>query len=668
MKKLLFIPQPVTIDVTEAKHQLSRNSVIILPADADDADQFAAMQLKNGIKASTGLKIEVHRRFADGLALRRILLVRADRDDAWLCGEDLPELPAQGYCIRITADRVLVVGADAAGLFYAVQTLRQLVDQRGSKLPGMSITDYPILPVRGVMLDISRGKVPTVKDLLQTVDLLASWKINQFQLYIEHTFAWPSHPEIGKGHGPLTPEDILIVDAACIARHIELVPNLQSFGHQGHMLNLERYQHLAESESKWTLSPAVPETYELLDELYAEFLPNFHSKLFNIDADETFDLGKGKSAKRVAEVGKGRVYLEHLLKVRELAQKYGRKIMFWGDIILDYPELIAEIPEDVITLQWDYGHEGEDRVRPFAEAGKRFYLCPGTNSWNNYFPAQQVMRDNVSIMTEYAVKFGAEGLLNTDWGDGGHYNLQGVSYYAYAYGAAQSWNFGKVEHFDDAFGRLFFGLFGDQALNAIHYLESAMEPAPGVLIQGAVTMHQKCLQGEVYRELLKPEYTEKMVADARHAHEILASKTLYTRQPLVVQELYQAAYQQLLLSMKARTLVAFHHSYKEMKNNGDVMGFITAVDLLVEDLQVLIKMAVSVPEMVAPLWRARAHKAGLKPVQEYQMEVAEEMEATIVILRQMCAAAQSSGEVPALPPIDNKWQPKVMDIQMGICP
>lgn len=666
MNKLLFIPQPVAIDVIEAEHRLSRNSVIILPADADDADQFAAMQLKNGIKEFAGLDIEVHRRFADDLAMPRILLLRADRDDVWLCGEYLPELPAQGYFIRITADGVLVVGADAAGLFYAVQTLRQLVDQCGSKLPGLSITDYPVLPVRGVMLDISRGKVPTVNDLLQTIDLLAGWKINQFQLYIEHTFAWLSHPEIGKGYGPLTPEDILIVDAACIVRHIELVPNLQSFGHQGHMLNLERYQHLAESECKWTLSPAVTETYELLDELYAEFLPNFHSKLFNIDADETFDLGRGKSAKRVAEVGKGRVYLEHLLKVRELAQKYGRKIMFWGDIILDYPELIAEIPEDVITLQWDYGHASEDRVRPFAEAGKRFYLCPGTNSWNNYFPVQQIMRDNVSIMTEYAVKFGAEGLLNTDWGDGGHYNLQGVSYYAYAYGAAQSWDFGKVEQFDDAFGRLFFGQNGNQVLNAIHYLESAIEPAPGVLIQGAVTMHQKCLQGEVYREQLKPEYTEKMVADARHALKILASKTMHTRQQLVVRELHQAAFQQLLLSLKAHTLVTFHHSYKEIENNGDIMGFVIAVDSLVEDLQKLIKMAVKVPEMVAPLWRARAHEAGLKPVQEYQMEVAKEMEATIVTLKQMCATAQNSGEVPALPPIDNKWQPQVMDIQMGV--
>ncbi|MEI7834637.1 MAG: hypothetical protein WCJ56_15740, partial [bacterium] len=398
----------------------------------------------------------------------------------------------------------------------------------------------------------------------------------------------------------------------------------------------------------------------------AEFLPNFRSKLFNIDADETWDLGKGKSAARVAEVGIGRVYLEHLLHVRELAEKYGRKIMFWGDIILHNPELIPEVPDDVIALQWDYWREPkEEQVRLFAEAGKRFYVCPGTSSWSCFFPVQQVMRENISKMTEYAVKYGASGLLNTDWGDGGHYNLQGVSYYAYAYGAAQSWNPGAVEQFDDAFGRLFFGIDGFKVMAAMHHLERAIEPAPQVYIWGAQTLHQKCLQGPLFRERLKLEYTEKMIENARSAYVILAQQPLQTRQPLVVQELLLAAYQQRLLSMKAHSMVEFHQTYREIYERSDVNAFISLVDVLHKDLNNIAKMAAQVPEMFAPLWRARAHTAGLKWAQEYQMEVVEEIEVTIETLNTMSEEAKTTGIVPELPPIDSKWQPKEMMVQMG---
>ena len=274
------------------------------------------------------------------------------------------------------------------GLFYAVQTLVQLINQTGRTLPLLTITDYPALPVRGVMLDVSRGKVPTLDTLLEVVEVLATWKINQFQLYLEHAFYWPSHPSISRGYDPLTADDLLAVDAACAQRHIEFVPNLQSFGHQGHLLRQPEYTRLAESAQKWTFAPNDPETYRLLDELYAELLPNFRSPLFNVDADETWDLGQGQSAARVAEVGRGRVYLDHLLRLRELAAKYGRRIMFWGDVILESPELIRDIPEDVIVLQWDY-HEmpSEDNVRKFAEAGKTFYVCPSVHSYTAFFPA-----------------------------------------------------------------------------------------------------------------------------------------------------------------------------------------------------------------------------------------------------------------------------------------
>ncbi|HEX2949886.1 MAG TPA: beta-N-acetylhexosaminidase, partial [Armatimonadota bacterium] len=219
MQELHFIPTPVSVTEGDGIFTVTRDITIVLPAAADNDDLFSVKRLQEGIIKYLGFHGSVEKRFTGKQSSSNITLLRADRDATWL-PTDMPSLHQQGYHLRVTTDAILLIGADAAGLFYAVETLLQLLDQAGNAVPAIEITDYPALPNRGVMLDISRGKVPTVDTLLHIVDLLASWKINQFQLYIEHTFAWPSHPKIGKGYDPLTPGDIITIDKACAKRHI----------------------------------------------------------------------------------------------------------------------------------------------------------------------------------------------------------------------------------------------------------------------------------------------------------------------------------------------------------------------------------------------------------------------------------------------------------------
>ncbi|HEX2951467.1 MAG TPA: family 20 glycosylhydrolase, partial [Armatimonadota bacterium] len=493
------------------------------------------------------------------------------------------------------------------------------------------------------------------------------WKINQFQLYIEHTFAWPSHPKIGKGYDPLTPGDIITIDKACAKRHINFVPNLQSFGHQHHMLQRKEYAPLAETDMRWTLSPAEPGTYTLLDELFAEFLPNFRSTVFNIDSDETYDLGKGKSASMVAEKGLGCVYLDHILKLRDMAARYGRQIMFWGDIILHHPELITSIPDDVTVLEWQYGEfPNEDHVRQFAEAGKKFYVCPGTNSWRAIFPRQQEARGNISRMAQYAIKYGAIGMLNTDWGDGGHFNLQGLSYYGYAFGAAESWNPGTTTDFDTAFGRLFFGPEdGAKVMEAMKHLETITRPTAETFIADIVMVHTGFLTGSSYREKLTPEVVAVMKSHAQQAFNLVKSLRGHTRHPLTISELYQAAYQDLLLAEKAEAAVNFHRQYAELQAHGDSEGLTQLAKDTRKVLKALVIKAEKVPDIFAPLWHARARLAGLSENIEYQMEVIEDLQASAEWISKAVKTAKKAGMLPALPAIDDHWEPKCMRAQVG---
>ena len=110
---------------------------------------------------------------------------------------------AQGYTLTIGDDGVELVGADDAGCFYGRATLAQLARLHDGALPIGTIRDHPDLAIRGVMLDVSRDKVPTMDTLYALIDRLASWKVNQVQLYSEHTFAYRNHPEVHAEREPV---------------------------------------------------------------------------------------------------------------------------------------------------------------------------------------------------------------------------------------------------------------------------------------------------------------------------------------------------------------------------------------------------------------------------------------------------------------------------------
>ncbi len=291
--------------------------------------------------------------------------------------------------------------------------------------------------VRAYMLDISRDKVPTMGTLRLIVDLLAKFEYNQLQLYTEHTFAYSAHRDVWAAASPLTAEEIRELDAYCALRGIDLVPNQNSFGHLERWLVKPAYNHLAElpqggaplpwggfKKEPTTLCPTDPASLAFLDGLYAELLPNFASGLFNIGCDETFDLlGGGRSAAAVRERGAGRVYLDFLKQVAALARKHGKRPMFWGDVILKHPELVPELPKDLIALDWGYegNHPFQEEAAKFRAAGLDFYVCPGTSAWNSLAGRVENMRENMIAAERAGRLHGACGFLVTDWGDGGHW-------------------------------------------------------------------------------------------------------------------------------------------------------------------------------------------------------------------------------------------------------
>ena len=156
-------------------------------------------------------------------------------------------LKEQSYQLEISPQGIVIESPSEAGIFYGICTLLQIITiSENNTLPCIKINDWPDFPARGVMLDISRDKVYTMETLFHLIDMLASWKINQLQLYTEHTFAYLRHPEVWAKASPLTGEEILLLDAYCKERFIDLVPNQNSFGHMHRWLQIPRYYPLGE--------------------------------------------------------------------------------------------------------------------------------------------------------------------------------------------------------------------------------------------------------------------------------------------------------------------------------------------------------------------------------------------------------------------------------------
>ena len=435
---LLLLPPPRRLVREAGAFDAARGGTIHLGGERPADLWFTATQLQNWLAAATQQPWPI-RAGVETAAIRLIT-------DPALAGG--PE----AYRLTITPQAIEVVGGGPAGVFYGCQTLRQLLRQVGASLPCLHIEDAPDFPARGHMLDISRDRVPTMATLFALVDRLAEWKITQFQLYTEHTFAYAGHEVVWQHASPLTGEEIMQLDAYCRERFVELVPNQASFGHMERWLKHPAYHDLAESPDGWeiwgqripfpfTLNPLHPGSLELVAGLYRDLLPHFSSRLFNINADEAFDLGQGGSKQAIEQRGKPAIYFDFVNKLHGEVQKAGRQMLYWADFYWEHPDSTPMHPQGATTLEWGYeaDHDFAGHCARLAEAGIPFYVCPGTSAWNTLLGRTDNAVANINNAAENGLRNGAIGLLNTDWGDNGSQAYLPVSYLGMAYGAASAW-------------------------------------------------------------------------------------------------------------------------------------------------------------------------------------------------------------------------------------
>jgi hypothetical protein len=195
---------------------------------------------------------------------------------------------------------------------------------------------------------------------------------------------------------------------------------------------------------------------------------------FNVCCDETDGLGTGPSKEQVAKIGVGGVYVSHIRRIHDLLRdKHQKRMMMWGDIILQHPGNLQEIPKDTIMLTWGYDARAsfEDQIIPFAKSGYEFFVCPGVSDWSRILPDFGVALTNIQNFVRDGVKHGALGMINTDWEDDGE-ALKAVKWHADAWAAECAWNASTTspEDFHGRIGAVLFGETGDHFGEAVKLL------------------------------------------------------------------------------------------------------------------------------------------------------------------------------------------------------
>ena len=427
----------------------------------DAEDEFAARDLKEALKQAAYAKAG-----AENSGFRIVLLRAASAEGKALLARrklafDAP-MQGEGYVLVIEPHEASVVAASGSGVFYGVQTLKQMLPLPGDKpvLPTGTVRDWPAMKYRGISDDLSRGPFPTLEFMKHQLRVFAAYKINVYSPYTEQTLLYPDQPLAAPRGGALSPADVAELVSFARQYHITVIPDQEAFGHLHHVLKYELYQNVAETPHGHVLAPGQAGSLPLIKDWFTQIAAEFPSPFIHIGGDETFDLGAGRTRQQVQAKGYGPVFVDFMKQIHDELAPLNRRLIFWGDIGGADPKAVTGLPKDMIAVPWNYDDtQGFDKmIEPFAKAGMETWVSPGDSNWNQVYPVAETAFGNIQGFIRDGQRLGSTGALTTVWNDDGE-GLFNEDWYSLMFGAAAAWQPGEspIAAYQDAWGQLFHG-------------------------------------------------------------------------------------------------------------------------------------------------------------------------------------------------------------------
>ena len=245
-------------------------------------------------------------------------------------------MESEGYVLVIDPHAAYVVAATGSGVFYGVQTLKQLLPLPGTprQLPTGTVRDWPAMRYRGIDDDLSRGPFPTLDFQKHQIRVFAVVQ-DQHLLAVFREHAAVSRPAAGcaAGAARMTPAEVAELVAYARKYHITIIPEQEAFGHLHQVLKYDLYADVAETPHGQVLAPGQPGTSAAHQGLVHAISPrSFPRRLFTLARMRPSTWAWGAPRTRCRQQGYGPVYMAFLKQIHDALAPLNRRLLFWGDI------------------------------------------------------------------------------------------------------------------------------------------------------------------------------------------------------------------------------------------------------------------------------------------------------------------------------------------------
>jgi hypothetical protein len=457
-----IVPAPKIINFQSGEFQLRNNLSISVPFE-DKENAYTVELLQQTLKEFNKINCS----FKDEADIQLNFIGSEEENHI------IKNLNDEGYVLRILENKIELQAKTPKGIHFAAMSLIQMLEKADKSLPCVEIIDWPDMSIRGISDDISRGQVSTLTNFKRIISHIARYKMNTYMPYLEDMLVFDKYPSIGKGRGALTKNEVKEIVEFAKKNFVEVIPIFQTLGHYENILSQEEFLKYAEFPGAASLNVSSDATYVFLEDLLKEVFELFPSQYFHMGADESWDVGLGESKKLVEESNIAAVHANHYKKVYNICKKYNKKVMMYGDILLDHPEILSLIPKDIIIVDWHYRAQEEySSTKILHEAGFNYIVSPASWNFLTTFPANINSIPNIQYITKSGLDNESIGMINSNWGDYGAETFKEFILYNYAWSAQCSWNFtgSDLGKFNKDYFYDFFGVDDEKSANIYNTL------------------------------------------------------------------------------------------------------------------------------------------------------------------------------------------------------
>jgi len=274
--------------------------------------------------------------------------------------------------------------------------------------------------------------MPTLKALAKEISALG---FNTLIMEWEATYPYKQHSIISNRYA-YSREEVTEFINYSEGLGLDVIPLQQSLGHAEYILMHERYAYLrADKRNLSQIDPTrLDAAREFFTELYSDMLSTHQSQYVHIGGDETRILDCKRCQEAWGddgeELGKSKLYVEYMTMIAEIVIAQGKTPLLWADMILAHPDAIADMPKNVIYIDWNYGWKfdrfGENPRTLIKKYGLKFWGAPSIRSSPDDYHVTSWSKhmNNQAVYVSYARESGFEGMVLTSWSTSGQYGYE----------------------------------------------------------------------------------------------------------------------------------------------------------------------------------------------------------------------------------------------------